>query len=291
MSDPSGFPTTLSGRPEKEFSSMTGREHAEKFGDDRVTLLEVVKVTKPMKKFTEDDWYFLRENAISISEPPTERRRREQQSARDQRAQRRTEGKPAEQNEGVRRSGRHQGGKVAYAESDPKDQSSDNPSSEDSEDEFVASPESEEVAPSSRGVKRKRAVTFKATDEKVTELPVRSRQEVSADSHDMAEASASRSRSVTPVPPVKKRRTRRTILSDSDDEMAEPSESRSRSVTPAPPIKKHSKRRTTLSDSDDEMAEPSVSRSRSVTPLPAVKTRKVEGKRKVTLNDSDDEME
>ena len=93
-----------------------------------------------MKRFTEDGWYFLRENAISIPEPPAERRRREQQSARDQRAQRRTEGKPAEQNEGVRRSGRHQGGKVAYAESDSEDQSSDNPSSEDSQDEFMASP-------------------------------------------------------------------------------------------------------------------------------------------------------
>lgn len=156
----------------------------------------------------------------------------------------------------------------------------------------MASPESEEfeeVAPSSRGVKRKRAVTFKATDKRVTELPVRSK--ISVDGYDMAEVSASRSRPVTPVPPIKKRRTRSTILSDSDDEMAEPSESRSRSVTPAPPIKKHSKRPTTLADSDDEMADPSQSRSRSVTPAPAVKRRKVEGKRKVTVADSDDEME
>lgn len=72
--------------------------------------------------------------------------------------------------------------------------------------------------------------------------------------------------------------------------------SRSRSVTPAPPIKKHSKRITALLDSDDEMdgvivSKVSASRSRSATPAPPVKKRKIEGKRVTTLVDSDDEME
>lgn len=40
-------PTILSGRPSQEFASMTGKEHAEKFGDDRVSLWEVLKKTRP----------------------------------------------------------------------------------------------------------------------------------------------------------------------------------------------------------------------------------------------------
>lgn len=211
-----------------------------------------------MKKFTEDDWYRIREGAFSIPEPSPERRRREQRSARDERAQRRSEGQQVERTEGLRRSSRHQREAATNKGSAPEGSSSDNPSSEDSQDAFVASSESEDFSPPPRGSKRKRVVAFKAPKEKVVKSTTR--------------------------------RIRR-VLSDSDDEMAEAAVSRSRSVTPVPPIKKHSKRLTTLADSDDEMAEPSVSRSRSVTPAPAVKRRKVEGKRRVTLADSDDDME
>ncbi|KAG9570193.1 hypothetical protein KCU71_g1322, partial [Aureobasidium melanogenum] len=278
-----GFPSTpltvLSGRPSEEFVPMTGKEHAEKFGDDRVSLLEVLKKARPhdittqaleervgkvpapgdqpMKKFTEDDWYYIREGALSIPEPPAERRRREQQSARDQRAARRSQEQPIAQSEGLRRSNRYQRKDVTYAGSASEASSSDSTSAEDSQDEFVASSESENFSLTPRGAKRKRTVTFKATDEDATKAG--------------------------------DRRTRR-VLSDSDDEMGEPSVSRSRSVTPVPPIKKRITRRTTLADSDDEM-KPSVNRSRSVTPAPAVKRRKVEGKHRVTLADSDDEME
>ncbi|KAG9661000.1 hypothetical protein KCU64_g2837, partial [Aureobasidium melanogenum] len=276
---PSIPPTVLSGRPSKEFVPMTSKEHAEKFGDDRVSLLEVLKkarphdittqaleervgkvpapVDQPMKKFTEDDWYYIREGAFSIPEPPAERRRREQQSARDQRAARRSQEQPIAQSEGLRRSNRHQRKDVTYAGSASEASSSDSTSAEDSQDEFVASSESEDFSLPPHGAKRKRTVTFKATDEDATKAG--------------------------------DRRTRR-VLSDSDDEMGEPSVSRSRSVTPVPPIKKRITRRTTLADSDDEM-KPSVNRSRSVTPAPAVKRRKVEGKHRVTLADSDDEME
>ncbi|KAH0397646.1 hypothetical protein KCU89_g8058, partial [Aureobasidium melanogenum] len=266
---PSTPPTVLSGRPSKEFTPMTGKEHAEKFGDDRVSLLDVLKKARPhdittraleeragevpapgdqpMKKFTEDDWYYIRKGAISIPEPPAERR-------------------PSEAS------------------------SSDSTSAEDSQDEFVAGSDSEDFSPPPRGAKRKRTVTFEAVDEEVTKAGDKRR--VLSDSDDeMAEATASRSRSVTPAPPVKKHSKRRTTLADSDDEMGEPSVSPSRSATPVPPIKKRSTRRTTLADSDDEMAEPPVDRSRSVTPAPAVKRRKVEGKHRVTLADSDDEME
>ncbi|KAG9958458.1 hypothetical protein KCU61_g8342, partial [Aureobasidium melanogenum] len=289
---PSSPPTVLSGRPSKEFVPMTGKEHAEKFGDDRVSLLEVLKKARPhdittqaleervgkvpapgdqpMKKFTEDDWYYIREGAFSIPEPPAERRRREQQSARDQRAARRSQEQPVAQTSEA--------------------SSSDSTSAEDSQDEFVASSESEDFSPPPRGAKRKRTVTFKATDEDATKAGDRHTRRVLSDGDDeMAEATASRSRSVIPVPAIKKH-SKRTTLADSDDEMGEPSVSRSRSVTPVPPIKKRSTRRTTLADSDDEM-KPSVNRSRSVTPAPAVKRRKVEGKHRVTLADSDDEME
>lgn len=206
-----------------------------------------------MKKFTEEDWYRIREDAFHTPVPLAEIQRREQQSARDQRAQRRSQKQPvAPQSGGVRRSSRRQSRKVAY-EASP----SDNPSSEDSQDSFVASSGSEDFSPTTRGVKPKRTVTFKATDE-ITKPVTRST---------------------------------RKVLSDSDEEMAEPSVSRSRSLTPLPRVRKRSTRRTTLADSDDEMGEPSVSRSRSVTPAPAVKRRKVEGKQRVTLADSDDEME
>lgn len=40
-------PTVLSGRPSKEFTPMTGKEHAEKFGDDRVSLWDVLKKARP----------------------------------------------------------------------------------------------------------------------------------------------------------------------------------------------------------------------------------------------------
>ncbi|KAH0163636.1 hypothetical protein KCU67_g5475, partial [Aureobasidium melanogenum] len=309
---PSTPPTVLSGRPSKEFTPMTGKEHAEKFGDDRVSLLDVLKKARPhdittralekragevpapgdqpMKKFTEDDWYYIRKGAISIPEPSAERRRKEQQSARDQRAVRRSRKQPVAQSEGVRRSSRHQHRDVTYTGSASEASSSDSTSAEDSQDEFVAGSESEDFSPPPRGAKRKRTVTFEAVDEGVTKAGDKRR--VLSDSDDeMAEATASRSRSVTPVPPVKKHSKRRTTLADSDDEMGEPSVSPSRSATPVPPIKKRSTRRTTLADSDDEMAEPPVSRSRSVTPAPAVKRRKVEGKHRVTLADSDDEME
>ncbi|KAG9725554.1 hypothetical protein KCU73_g13127, partial [Aureobasidium melanogenum] len=212
------------------------------------------------------------------------------QSARDQRAVRRSQKQPVAQSEGVRRSSRHQHRDVTYTGSASEASSSDSTSAEDSQDEFVAGSDSEDFSPPPRGAKRKRTVTFEAVDEEVTKAGDKRR--VLSDSDDeMAEATASRSRSVTPVPPVKKHSKRRTTLADSDDEMGEPSVSPSRSATPVPPIKKRSTRRTTLADSDDEMAEPPVDRSRSVTPAPAVKRRKVEGKHRVTLADSDDEME
>lgn len=46
-----GFPSTppaaLSGRPSKAFAPMTGKDHAEKFGHDRISLLEVLKKARP----------------------------------------------------------------------------------------------------------------------------------------------------------------------------------------------------------------------------------------------------
>ncbi|KAH0339752.1 hypothetical protein KCU81_g7116, partial [Aureobasidium melanogenum] len=306
-------PTFLSGRPSKNTLPMTGKEHAVKFGDSRVSLLDVLKKARPyeittqaleeraelepsgpvagdqpLKKFTEEDWYRIREDAFHTPVPPAEIKRREQQSARDQRAQRRSQKQPvAPQSGGVRRSSRRQSRKVAYEASPP-----DNPSSEDSQDSFVASSGSEEFLPPRRGVNRKRTVTFKDTKEKVTEPVTRRTRKVLADSDDeMAEATGSRSRSNTPVPPIKKHSKHGTTLADSDEEMGEASMNRSRSLTPLPRVRKRSTRRTTLADSDDEMGGPSVSRSRSVTPAPAVKRRKVEGKQRVTLADSDDEME
>lgn len=40
-------PTILSGRLSKEFAPMTGKEHAEKFGDDRISLWDVLKKARP----------------------------------------------------------------------------------------------------------------------------------------------------------------------------------------------------------------------------------------------------
>ncbi|KAK5999515.1 hypothetical protein QM012_005368 [Aureobasidium pullulans] len=307
----SASPTVISRRPGKEYASMTSGQHAAAFGESRVSLLDVIKKARPhdattqaleertrrtprmrvpadqsMKGFTEEDWYRVRESAFSIPEPAPERRRREQISARDQRAQRRSKEKQAERREGVRRSGRHSSAKAAFAEA-----ASQSPSSDSSEGLFV-SPASDSFSPPFRRIKRKRAVAFKATDDKMAKPTTRRRRRILSNSdEDMTDATASRSRSVTPVPPIKRYSKRRTTLADSDDEMAEPSASPVRSATPEPPIKKHGKRRTTLVDSDDEMGEASVSRARSVTPLPAIKRRKIEGKRRVTIADSDDEME
>lgn len=40
-------PTFLSGRPSKNTLPMTGKQHAEKFGDSRVSLLDVLKKARP----------------------------------------------------------------------------------------------------------------------------------------------------------------------------------------------------------------------------------------------------
>jgi hypothetical protein len=203
-----------------------------------------------MEAFTEDDYIHARDTAISKTLPPAERRHKAQVASRAERAARRAERDGASEPaaEGTRRSTRRQT-EISYAESSPSTPSP-----------LFVSPKSERYSPSPRGIKRKR--TTKDKDEEAK-------------------------------PGAKRRNTKRVI--DSDEEM-EDAESRSRSVTPAPPIEKHSKRVTTLVDSDDEMDESptgrvSSSRSRSATPAPPVKKRKIEGKRVTTLADSDDEME
>jgi hypothetical protein len=207
-----------------------------------------------MEPLTEADYDHIRDTAISKTLPPAERRHKAQVASRAERAARRAERDgTAPAAGGTRRSTRRQT-EISYAESSPSA-----PSPATSSPLFV-SPKSESYSPSPRGVKRKR--TTKDKDEEVK--------------------------------PGAKRNTKR-ILEDEDEEM-EDAASRSRSVTPAPPIKKHSRRVTALVDSDDEMEEASVSqvsasRSRSATPAPPVKKRKVEGKRVTILADSDDEME
>jgi alkaline phosphatase len=209
-----------------------------------------------MEPFTEDDYLHARDTAISKILPPAERRHKAQVASLAERAARRAErdGAPEPVAEGTRRSTRLQTD-ISYAESSPE-----TPSPVDSSPGFKSSDKSESYSPSPRGIKRKR--TTKDKDEEVK-------------------------------PGAKRRNTKRVI--DSDEEMKDIT-SRSRSVTPAPPIKKHSKRVTTLVDSDDEMDESptgrvSTSRSRSATPAPPVKKRKVEGKRVTTLADSDEEIE
>lgn len=209
-----------------------------------------------MEAFTEDDYIHARDTAISKALPPAERRHKAQVASRAERAARRAERDditPAAG--GTRRSTRLQT-EISYAESSPSTPSAVESSSPGSK----SSDKSESYSPSPRGIKRKR--TTKDKDEEVK--------------------------------PGAKRNTKR-IVEDEDEEM-EDADSRSRSVTPAPPIKKHSKRVTTLVDSDDEMDDSptgrvSTSRSRSATPAPPVKRRKIEGKRVTTLADSDDEME
>ncbi|KAH0365020.1 hypothetical protein KCU65_g6388, partial [Aureobasidium melanogenum] len=214
-------PTSVSGRPSKDTIPLTGKEHAEKFGDSRVSLLDVMKKARPhdtttqaleeraelepsgpvagdqpLKKLTEEDWGGFREEVLRTPTPPAEIRRREQQSARDQRATRRSQKQPVVPTEGTRRSSRQQSKKVTYEAS-----SSDSPSDEDSQDDFVASSGSN-FEPSPRGVKRKRTVAFKATDKEVAKPARRTRRVVSDSDDEMAEATASRSRSITPVPRV-----------------------------------------------------------------------------------------
>lgn len=208
-----------------------------------------------MEPFTEDDYIHARDTAISTTLPPAERRYKAQVASRAERAARRAERDGASEPAaaGTRRLTRRQT-EISYAESSPS-----TPSPANSNPLFV-SPKSESYSPSPRGIKRKR--TAKDKDEEVK-------------------------------PGAKRRNTKRVI--DSDEEM-EDAASRSRSVTPAPPIKKHSKKVTVLVDSDDEMDESptgrvSSSRSRSATPAPPVKKRKIEGKRVTTLADSDDEIE
>jgi len=197
-----------------------------------------------MRKFTEEDYLRVRDSAFSLPVAPAVRRHEAEVASRDERAARRAarhdgpEPATATATGGTRRSTRSAA--VAYAESSPTEPVGSSSGFE--------SPESETYSPEPRGTKRKRTA---------------------------------------PKP--------RKVEDDEDEEM-EDAASRSRSITPAPPIKKQTKKITTLADSDDEMEEPawgreSASRSRSATPAPPVKRRKTEGKRKTVLEDSDDEME
>jgi len=211
-----------------------------------------------MRTFTEEDYLRVRDSAFSLPVAPAVRRHEAEVASRADRAARRAarhsgaEPSIATVSAGTRRSTRSAA--VAHVESSPIEPV-------DSSSGFE-SPESEAYSPGPRGTKRKRT-TGKSKDDEV-------------------ETGA-------------KRRGTRAIKEDSDEEM-EDAASRSRSITPAPPIKKRSRKITTLADSDDEMEEPavsrkSVSRSRSMTPAPPVKKRKIEGKRKTVVEDSDDEME
>lgn len=211
-----------------------------------------------MRTFTEEDYLRVRDSAFSLPVAPAVRRHEAEVASRADRAARRAarhdgpETATATATRGTRRSTRSAA--ISYAESSPIEPV-------DSSSGFE-SPESETYSPEPRGTKRKRTAG-KSKDEEAK--------------------------------PGTKRRGTKAIKEDSDEEM-EDAASRSRSITPAPPIKKRSKKITTLADSDDEMEEPAVgrkstSRSRSVTPAPPVRRRKTEGKRKTVVEDSDDEME